>query len=186
MIRKNSQKALFLDRDGTLIQDAHYLKDPDKVEAIPGAGKVLKEVKKAGYHLFMHTNQSGIARGYYDWSDVHACNIKMHQDFGWPDNFFSEVCIAPESPTETGGYRKPSPRFEQEMTQKYELDPSQCWVIGDKWIDAQTGLDAGMGACLVRTGKSIDEPLYRLAEQNKVPVFQDIKEFVRQRVLISE
>jgi D-glycero-D-manno-heptose 1,7-bisphosphate phosphatase len=186
VINENGQKALFIDRDGTLIRDAHYLKDPDKVEAILGAGKVLQKVKEAGYHLFMHTNQSGITRGYYDWSDVHACNKKMYRDFDWPDNFFSEVCIAPESPTETGGYRKPSPRFEQEMTEKYELDPSQCWVIGDKWIDAQTGLDAGMSACLVRTGKPIDEPLCQLAEQKKVPIFQDINEFVQQKILVDE
>ena len=91
-------RALFLDRDGTLIRDAHYLKDPDKVEIIETAGPALAKAKEAGYLLFMHTNQSGIARGYYDWSDVHACNLRMHHEFEWPEDFFSEICIAPESP----------------------------------------------------------------------------------------
>ena len=50
------------------------------------------------FFLFMHTNQSGIARGYYEWTDVHACNAKMYNEFGWSVDFFVEVCIAPESP----------------------------------------------------------------------------------------
>jgi len=69
-------KALFLDRDGTLIRDAHYLKDPEKVEIIQGISEALGRIKQLGYLLFMHTNQSGIARGYYDWNEVHACNQK--------------------------------------------------------------------------------------------------------------
>ena len=48
----------------------------------------------------MHTNQSGIARGYYDWTDVSACNHRMNDEFGWTEDFFTEVCIAPESPEE--------------------------------------------------------------------------------------
>ena len=66
-----------MDRDGTLIRDAHYLKDPQKLEIIPSAGPALKKAKDAGFLLFLHTNQSGIARGYYDWSDVYACNAKI-------------------------------------------------------------------------------------------------------------
>ena len=93
-------RALFLDRDGTLIKDAHYLKNPKELEIIPSADPALQKAKDAGFLLFMHTNQSGIARGYYDWTDVFACNHKMHQEFGWDEDFFTEVCIAPESPEE--------------------------------------------------------------------------------------
>ena len=96
--------ALFLDRDGTLIEDAHYLKDPEELKIIPSAGPSLHKVKNAGFFLFMHTNQSGIARGYYEWTDVHACNAKMYNEFGWSVDFFVEVCIAPESPQEKGWF----------------------------------------------------------------------------------
>lgn len=178
MSKINDQKALFLDRDGTLIRDAHYLKDPDKLEIIHSVGEALMKVKEAGYHLFMHTNQSGIARGYYELSDVNACNLRMHEEFNWSDSFFTEVCIAPESPDETIVYRKPSPRFETEMIQKYNLIASECWVVGDKWIDPQTGLDAGMRGALVRTGKPIDEELEFKASQQKVPICKDLAEFV--------
>jgi len=177
------QKALFLDRDGTLIKDAHYLKDPELLEIIESAGPALIKAKKVGYSLFLHTNQSGIARGYYDLEDVHACNQRMHEEFGWPADFFIDVCIAPESPEEEMMYRKPAPRFEMEMTEKYGLDPSSCWVIGDKWIDPQTGLDAGMRGALVRTGKPVDQALEQKAAQKKVSIFTDLAEFVTQELI---
>ena len=172
------QKALFLDRDGTLIKDAHYLKDPELLEIIESAGPALIKAKEVGYLLFLHTNQSGIARGYYDWEDVYACNQRMHDEFGWHTDFFTEVCIAPESPQEKMIYRKPAPRFEIEMTEKYGLDPSSCWVIGDKWIDVQTGLDAGMRGALVRTGKPVDQALEQKAATKKVSIYTDLAEFV--------
>jgi D-glycero-D-manno-heptose 1,7-bisphosphate phosphatase len=172
------QKALFVDRDGTLIKDTHYLKNPDLLEIIESAGPALIKAKEEGYLLFLHTNQSGIARGYYDWADVHACNQRMHENFGWPADFFAEICIAPESPQEKTRYRKPDPRFELEMTEKYGLDPTSCWVIGDKWIDPQTGLGAGMHGALVRTGKPVDQALEQKAAQKNVSIFKDLAEFV--------
>ena len=174
--------ALFLDRDGTLIEDAHYLKDPEELKIIPSAGPSLHKAKNAGFFLFMHTNQSGIARGYYEWTDVHACNAKMYNEFGWSVDFFVEVCIAPESPQEKGGFRKPSPRFEREMTEKYNLAPSQCWVIGDKWIDPQTALACGMQGALVRTGKPIDQSLEKKAADHQVGIFDDLAQFVSEEL----
>ena len=172
------RKALFLDRDGTLIRDAHYLKDPEQVEIIKLAGPSLNKAKNAGFLLFMHTNQSGIARGYYDWSDIYSCNAKMHQDFGWPNDFFTDVCIAPELPEEISGYRKPSPKFEQEMVEKYDLEPSLCWVIGDRWIDSLTALNAGMMGAIVRTGKPIDSLLEEKAASRKIKIFEDLSQFI--------
>lgn len=172
------QRALFLDRDGTLIRDAHYLKDPEKLEIIETAGPALQKVKEAGLLLFMHTNQSGIGRGYYEWADVHACNAQMFKEFGWPADLFCEVCIAPESPEEVGGYRKPSPKFELEMIEKFDFAPSSCWVIGDKWIDPQTALNSGMNGALVRTGKPIDPSLEEKASRHGVKIFDDLAQFI--------
>ena len=96
----------------------------------------------------------------HEWTDVYACNAKMHNEFGWSEDFFVEVCIAPES--QKRGFRKPSPRFEREMTEKYNLAPSQCWVT-DKWIDPQPHW-CGMQGALVRTGKPIDQSLKKAAD----------------------
>jgi D-glycero-D-manno-heptose 1,7-bisphosphate phosphatase len=179
------RKAIFLDRDGTLIRDVHYLKDPEEVEIILGISEALDGVRKLGYLLFMHTNQSGIARGYYQWSDVHACNKKMFQEFGWSKDFFTEICIAPEDPTTAEGYRKPSPKFEFEMIEKFDLNPQQCWVVGDKWIDPQTGLNASMRGALVKTGKPITAEWQKQAESEKVPIYKDVAEFAEKEVLLN-
>ena len=176
-------RAVFLDRDGTLIRDVHYLKDPNDVKIINGVGEALRIIKRMGYLIFLHTNQSGIARGYYDWSDVHSCNERMLQEFGLSADFFDDVCIAPESPDQVIQYRKPSILFQQEMIVKFKLEPSNCWMIGDKWIDPQTGLDAGMRGGLVRTGKLVDSELEELAKANKVQVFPDVLEFVKQQLV---
>lgn len=172
------KKAVFLDRDGTLIKDAHYLKDPAKVEIIEGVGDALIRIRAAGYLIFMHTNQSGIERGYYDWADVHACNHRMLELLGFPEDFFEDTCIAPEWPDKENGYRKPSARFERETIAKYELTPMECWMVGDKWIDAQTGLSAGMRATLVKTGKPIKDEIATKAMDARVPVHLDLLEFV--------
>lgn len=177
------RKALFLDRDGTLIRDAHYLKDPEQVEIIPSAGPSLEEAKKQGYLLFLHTNQSGIARGYHQWSDVLSCNRRMLDEFNWPNDFFDEICIAPEYPDQKDGYRKPSPKFEEEMIRKFSLQAAESWVVGDKWIDAETGLKAGMRGALVKTGKPIDEASNRLAQENQVPIYLDLAEFIHHQIL---
>ena len=180
------QKALFLDRDGTLIRDVHYLKDPQELEIIQGIGESLIKAKSFGYYLFLHTNQSGISRGYYELSDVNSCNDKMLKDFGWPIDFFTEICIAPESPDDEITYRKPSPRFENEMAEKFNLDRSRCWMIGDRWSDAQTGINAGMKVALVKTGKQLSTEIVRKANEEEVSVFNDISEFVEKEIHKNE
>ena len=81
---------------------------------------------------------------------------------------------SPESPDELGGYRKPSPKFEEEMVEKYNLNSKECWVVGDRWSDPQTGLNAGMQGALVETGKPIDQDLQKVAKDNGVPIYPDL------------
>ena len=171
-------RAVFFDRDGTLIKDVHYMKDPADIKIIDGVSEALNEIKKAGFLMFMHTNQSGIARGYYDWADVYACNRRMLQLYNLSPDFWDGVCIAPESPEGSNlGYRKPSEKYELQMVEKYKLDRSQCWMVGDKWIDAETGLRSKMNAALVQTGKEISTDTEKKALAKNVPIFADLNAF---------
>jgi len=178
-------RAVFLDRDGTLIKDVHYLKDPKDIKLIEGVGEALVLMKKAGYSLFLHTNQSGIARGYYDWDDVHACNRSMLELYGLEYDFWNGVCIAPEHPDGELGYRKPSEKYQLEMIKKFKLDSSNCWMVGDKWIDAEAGLRAKMNSALVRTGKKIEPDVQKLAQSKNVPVCDDLLSFTKNYLLKS-
>ena len=70
------------------------------------------------------------------------------------------------------------------MIEKYDLEPSQCWVVGDKWIDPQTGISAGMRGALVKTGKPIGEELNELSQRSGVPICSDLNEFVSKELAL--
>jgi D-glycero-D-manno-heptose 1,7-bisphosphate phosphatase len=148
-----SAKALFLDRDGTLIVDKVYLADPDGVELFPGVAAGLRRAVDLGYRLFLFTNQSGIGRGYYTRREADAVNARMEESLGLPAPVFVETCIAPEAPDQPQVYRKPSPRFILEAIERHGLDPAQCWMVGDSAADVQAGIAAGVRVAVVCTGK---------------------------------
>jgi D-glycero-D-manno-heptose 1,7-bisphosphate phosphatase len=171
-----SARALFLDRDGTLIYDKHYLHDPAGVELIPGVGPALRRARALGYRLFIHTNQSGIARGLHTLEDVHRCNERMEELLQLPRPVFDAICIAPEGPEGPIAYRKPSPRFIRETVERHGLDAAQCWMIGDREADIETGRAAGIGSAGVCTGKLDAETWAQTFPE--VPVFPSFVEFV--------
>ncbi|MBI5691253.1 MAG: HAD-IIIA family hydrolase [Verrucomicrobia bacterium] len=169
--------ALFLDRDGTLIYDRHYLADPAGVELLPGVAGALREALAKGYRLFLHTNQSGIARGLFQLDDVLRCNVRMDELLALPRPIFAAICIAPEGPGDPAIYRKPTPRFPLEMMTRYRLDPAHCWMVGDRESDVETGLAAGIGAIAVCTGKHDAAGWAKVAPAG-VRIFPGLADFV--------
>jgi D-glycero-D-manno-heptose 1,7-bisphosphate phosphatase len=159
----NARKAVFLDRDGTIIVDGAYLSDPAKIELLLGAKEAMKLLKVSGFSLFLFTNQSGVGRGFFPLEAVHRCNQRMLDLLGLGSPLFTDVCIAPESPDQPTVYRKPNPRFINESILKHGIDRSKAWMVGDKSIDVESGLNAGINAALIgkspRFGKP-DVPCY--------------------------
>ena len=174
---EESTKALFLDRDGTLIIDKEYLADPAGVELIPGVAAALRRAQKLGYLLFLFTNQSGIGRGYHSLDDALRVNTRMEVMLGLPLPIFTEICIAPEAPDQPSLYRKPSPRFIQEMLAKHALDPAQCWMLGDRDSDIAAGLAAGLRSVALCTGK-YNAAGWAARVPPGVPVYPDFPAFV--------
>ena len=169
-------KALFLDRDGTIILDKHYLADPSGVELIPGVAATLARARALGYKLFLFTNQSGVARGMYTVDDVDRCNRRMEELLALPPPIFTDTCIAIEGPEVTDGYRKPSPRFILESIARHNLDPQQCWMIGDRESDIDAGLAAKIRCAGVCTGKHDAAQWAALARP--AAIFPSLVEFV--------
>jgi D-glycero-D-manno-heptose 1,7-bisphosphate phosphatase len=170
-------KALFLDRDGTLIVDKNYLADPAGVELIPGTSEALRRARSLGYKLFLFTNQSGIGRGYHTLEDTQRVNVHMEELIGLGSPLFEAVCIAPEAPDQPAVYRKPSPRFILEMRARHALDPAHCWMVGDSAADFGAGHAAKINVAAVRTGKVDPATLPEVATQ-QVPIFADLAAFV--------
>ena len=170
-------KALFLDRDGTIILDKHYLSDPAGVELIPGVAAALAHARVLGYRLFILTNQSGIGRGLYTLEDTHRVDARMDELLDLPRPIFDDVCIAPEAPDQPSLYRKPSPRYILEMIDRYRLDPAHCWMVGDRESDIASGLAANVRAVAVCTGKHTAADWATLAIP-AVPIYPSLVEFV--------
>jgi len=170
-------KALFLDRDGTLIVDKVYLADPAGVELFPGTAAALARARSLGYLLFLFTNQSGIGRGLHTTDDTHRVNNRLEELLGLPRPVFSGICIAPEAPGQPVVYRKPSPRYILEQVAAHRLDPTQCWMVGDSAADLGAGIAAGVKVAALRTGLVDPRTLPDVAAR-RIPVFQDLAEFV--------
>ncbi len=137
-------QALFLDRDGTLIEDCHFVGDVEKVTLIPGTREALARLLEAGTKLFILTNQSGVNRGYFTLADVEAVNRRMIDLLDLGPAPFARICIAPERPDEPSRYRKPSPRFIEEMLADHGLSAAASWMIGDRPSDWEAGIAAGV------------------------------------------
>ncbi len=173
---ENSARALFLDRDGTLILDKVYLADPAGVELIPGTADALRRARALGYRLFLFTNQSGIGRGYHTLDATHRVNARMEELLGLGSPLFDAICIAPEAPDQPAVYRKPSPRFILEQIAAHRLDPAQCWMVGDSAADIGAGLAASINVAALRTGK-VDPTTLPEVAAHRIPVYATFADF---------
>ncbi|MBX3734415.1 MAG: HAD family hydrolase [Verrucomicrobiae bacterium] len=146
-------RAVFLDRDGTLNVERHYLSRPDDFELYPGAGPALRRLADAGFRLFMVTNQSGIGRGRFTWRDLEAVHDRMTALLKEHGVRLDRIYVAPEAPGQPGRLRKPSPQALWDAREEFGVDLGSSYMVGDKWIDVETGQRAGCAASLlVRTG----------------------------------
>lgn len=145
--------AIFLDRDGTIIEERNYLSRPEDVVVFPGAGPALKQLQVAGFKLFIISNQSGVGRGYFTLTDVERVNARLLAELAASGAHIEKIYIAPEAPDQPSRGRKPSPQFLFDARDEFGLDLANSYLIGDKLIDLECGWNAGVKHCiLVRTG----------------------------------
>jgi D-glycero-D-manno-heptose 1,7-bisphosphate phosphatase len=147
------QRAVFLDRDGTLIAEKNYLHKSEDVEIFPGVAAALKKLADAGFKLIIVTNQSGIGRGYFTMADAERVNEHLCREFARDGVRFEKIYIAPEAPDQPSRGRKPSPQFLFDARDEFNLNLTESFMVGDKLIDLECGWNAGVKkSILVRTG----------------------------------
>jgi D-glycero-D-manno-heptose 1,7-bisphosphate phosphatase len=148
--------AVFLDRDGTLMEDVDYCKDPTRVRIFPDVPESLARLKDAGFRNVIVTNQSGIGRGLVTVEQFAAVQKKLLELIG--ADLIQATYHCPDVPGPNAHRRKPSPAMVMEAAGDLGLDLVRSWFIGDKASDVQCGCAAGVRTILVLTGYGNAEP----------------------------
>jgi D-glycero-D-manno-heptose 1,7-bisphosphate phosphatase len=159
-IRALTNRAIFLDRDGTLILDTGYPSDPDEVVLLPGVSKVLRAVRDLGFQLVIISNQSGIGRGLVGPEQAALVQARVESLLAGAGVRFEAVYACPHVPSDRCRCRKPSPGLIFKAQADLDLDLANSVMIGDKLTDVQAGKAAGCRTILFRetADQTADEP----------------------------
>lgn len=143
------KKAVFLDRDGTIIIDKVYLNDPSKIEYLPDVFEALRLLKDTGYVFCIATNQSGVARGIVQIENLDKIHAIIANDFAAHGIEFAAFYYAPYSAESNHRMRKPNPGMLEAGALDHDIDLSQSWMIGDRMSDVEAGHRAGSRTVLL-------------------------------------
>jgi len=154
----NKLPALFLDRDGVVIKECHYLSNPDKVRLEKGILKLLKTAYISGWKVIVVTNQSGISKDIFSWEDYKLVTNKVIDLIGKPCPISAIYANSFLPGSEINSWRKPNPRMISLAVEKFNLDLNKSILIGDRLTDLQAGARAGVNQVIhVKTGHGFKE-----------------------------
>jgi D-glycero-D-manno-heptose 1,7-bisphosphate phosphatase len=145
-----------LDRDGTIIHERHYLADPADVELLPGAARGLRELHRLGFGLVVVTNQSGLARGYFDQTQLERIHARLRHLLSAEGVTLDGIYVCPHLPEAYCICRKPRPGLAQQAVAEHGFDVAEAIVVGDKSCDVDLGRAVGAMSFLVRTGYGLE------------------------------
>lgn len=169
-----ANKAFFLDRDGVIIRQVEYLKDPAEVELIPGAVEALRAIHRNGFLAVVVSNQSGIARGRFTRQDLDKVQARLYELLAAAGEKLDGFYFCPHDPhVEECRCRKPRPGMILDAARDLDIDIGQSFMIGDRPADLETGIAAGCrNSAMTRTGYG--ERLAGEAEKSGYHVYADI------------
>ena len=164
MVSDNSKPAVFLDRDGTIIEEVGYIDSPDKVQLIAGADQAIKSFRNAGFKIIVVSNQSGVAHGYFDENTVLLINNRVAESLALNGAIIDAFYFCPHHP-DIGDLdyrkdcecRKPKPGMLLQAVEEHEIDLSKSIMIGDKYTDVKAGKSLNLISILVLTGFGEEE-----------------------------
>jgi len=149
--------ALFLDRDGVMIREVNYIKDPDDVQIEKGLIELLKKAHEFKWPVFVVTNQSGISRGFYKWDEFYQVNKRMIELIGKPNPIYSIYANSHITLNENN-WRKPNPFMIEHAAERFNINLSKSILIGDRVSDMLAGLRSGINNLIhVETGHGMRE-----------------------------
>jgi D,D-heptose 1,7-bisphosphate phosphatase len=189
--RKNlltKQKCVFLDRDGTVNRFNGFITKPEDFELIDGVAEAIKTINNLGYLAIIITNQPVIARGEATVETLNLIHRKMETDLGKLGAYIDGLFYCPHHP-ERGfpgerplykidcDCRKPKPGLILQAAQKYNIDLSQSFMVGDELRDIQAGMNAGCRPVFLNGGAEIQKEAGEFITKNNIPVFANLAQF---------
>ena len=154
-----SRPAVFLDRDGTIIEERNYLDRLDQLTLFPWTVDSLRLLKRAGFATVVVTNQSAVARGIIEEAFVNAVHGEIDRRLEGTGAAIDRYYYCPhfvdskiERYRQECRCRKPAPGMIEQACRDLDLDPAKSFMVGDRWLDVACGRAAGTGALLVRSG----------------------------------
>jgi len=156
---RREKRAVFLDRDGTINVEKDYLFRPEEFEFIPGVPEAIRRLRERGFLVFVVTNQSGVARGYFTLEAVNHLHDHIQQQLRILGTEIDGFFICPHHPTEGQGAfrrdcecRKGQPGMLLQAAAEHSVDLGNSFMVGDKMADLEAGRAAGCHPLLVLTG----------------------------------
>jgi histidinol-phosphate phosphatase family protein len=142
-------KAVFIDRDGTINEDGPYLSDPNRFRMYPGVGEGVKRLQDAGFKIIVVTNQSGIGRGYFTEENLAAVHDRMKEEFARYGVTLDGIYYCPHHPGDKCDCRKPNTGLFEAAIAEHDIDAARSYMIGDKELDAAAGEKVGAKTVLI-------------------------------------
>ncbi len=169
---------IILDRDGVINFDSdHYIRTLAEFQPLPGSLEAMARLKQAGYQIAIATNQSGIARGYYEVATLEAMHAQLQQWLAPLNGAVDLICYCPHAPEDHCRCRKPQPAlFEQIAAHYHRPHLHGVYSVGDSWRDAVAALAVGAVPIQVRTGKGERTLAQHAAElaAHQIPIVADL------------
>lgn len=154
-------RAVFIDRDGVVIRDAHHLASTAGLKVFKNSAPALKLLRAAGFKIVIVTNQSGVARGYFTAADVKRIHAELKKRLAKQGARWDALYFSPHGPGSAHPWRKPGTGMLLAAKRRFKLDLKSSWMIGDKTSDIECARRAGCGSVLVRTGKAGRDKSYQ-------------------------
>lgn len=154
------RRALFVDRDGTLNPDLHYLRDPDRLELFRGVGNALSLARDHGFLVVCVTNQSGVERGFYTREDVDRIHLRLNELLRPHRAHVDAFYYCPHAPEAQCECRKPGTLLFRQARDDWNIDMGTSAIVGDRDLDVDAGRELGMFTAVVASPGHDDDPSY--------------------------
>ncbi len=143
------RRIVFLDRDGTLIENIPFMHEPQRIALRPGVVEGLRRLRSAGFRLVIVTNQQGLGLGYFDMDAFIAVNQRMLSEIGATGTSIDRIYFCPHSQADFCNCRKPLPGMLERACRDFGANPADCFLIGDSRADQEAGTSAGIRTVVI-------------------------------------